>query len=223
MVESIYPKIDPEITVNDLVESKLSKSRATEILMKVDQLKKDLTHYKKLRKKWKNAFNVIRGVSIAVGITAGAAVVATASIVSAGIAIPALVPAVIAGIGVAEGVISGGIGFGLMKKKIHKFSEKCDTITMYVNRLYHFYQKAIEDKKISIEEMEEYSKLIHEYESVISDISTKHDSTNMSIHMEKLRHKALKEAEAECETEILQKLKDKAKDELKSKLFQDKN
>ena len=94
---------------------------------------------------------------------------------------------------------------------------------MYVNRLYHFYQKSIEDKKISIEEMEEYSKLIHEYESVISDLSTKDDSTNTSIHMEKLRHKALKEAEAECETEMLQKLKDKAKDELKSKLFQDKN
>ena len=91
---------------------------------------------------------------------------------------------------------------------------------MYVNSLYHFYQKAIDDKKITIEEMEEYSKLIHEYESAISDISTKHDSSNMSMHMEKLRHKALKEAEAECETEILTKLKDNAKNDLKSKLFQ---
>ena len=126
-------------------------------------------------------------MSIAVGITAGAAVVATASIASAGIAIPALVPAVIAAIGVAEGVISGGIGFGLIKKKIHKFSNKCDVISMYVNRLYHFYQKSIEDKKISIEEMEEYSKLIHEYESVISDISTKDGSGNTNIHMEKLK------------------------------------
>ena len=106
---------------------------------------------------------------------------------AAGIAIPALVPAVIAGVGVTEGIISGGIGFGLIKKKIHKFSNKCDVISMYVNRLYHFYQKSIEDKKISIEEMEEYSKLIHEYESVISDLSTKDDSTNMSIHMEKLK------------------------------------
>ena len=130
-------------------------------------------------------------------------------------------PAVIAGIGAAEGAISGGIGFGLIKKKIHKFSVKCDMISMYVNRLYHFYQKAIEDKKISIEEMEEYSKLIHEYESVISDTDSKNNDT--SIHMEKLRHKALKEAEAECETELLQNPKDRAKDDLKSKLFQDKN
>ena len=122
-------KLYPELEDNDLLDSKLSKHRATEICMKVDELKKDLTHYHKLRKKWKNAFNVIRGVSIAVGISAGAAVVATASIASAGIAIPALIPAVIAGVGVAEGVISGGIGFGLMKKKIHKFSNKCDTMS----------------------------------------------------------------------------------------------
>ena len=94
---------------------------------------------------------------------------------------------------------------------------------MYVNRLYHFYQKSIEDRKISIEEMEEYSKLVHEYESVISDLSSKDDSGNVSMRMEKLKHKAMKEAEAECETEMLQKLKDKAKDELKSKLFPDKS
>ena len=106
---------------------------------------------------------------------------------AAGIAIPALVPAVIAGIGVAEGVISGGIGFGLIKKKIHKFSNKCDVISMYVNRLYHFYQKSIEDRKISIEEMEEYSKLVHEYESVISDLSTKDDSGDVNLRMEKLK------------------------------------
>ena len=147
MAESIYPKIDPEITVNDLVESKLSKSRATEILMNINHLKKDLAHYKKLHDKRKKAFNVVRGISIAVGISAGAAVVATASIASAGIAIPALIPAVIAGVGIAEGIISGGIGFGLMKRRIHKFNEKRDTMSMYVNRLYHFHQKAIEDKQ----------------------------------------------------------------------------
>ena len=97
---------------------------------------------------------------------------------------------------------------------------------MYVNRLYHFYQKAIEDKKITIEEMEEYKKILTEYESAISNINNDSSKShvNMDMHMEKLRHKAMKEAEAECETEILQKLKDKAKDELKSKLlFQDKN
>jgi hypothetical protein len=223
MAESIYPKIDvsPSVTVNDLVESKLSKSRATEIRMKVDELKKDLAHYHKLHKKWKHAHAILRGVSVAVGVAAGTTIVVTASLASSGIAIPALVPAVIAGVGVAEGVVSGGIGFGLMKKKIRKFNEKCNTISMYVNRLYHFYHKAIDDGKISIEEMEEYSILIHEYESAISDISTKHDSTTM--HMDRIKHKALKEAEAECESELLEHFKDNVKKELKTKLFQNQN
>ena len=223
MAESIYPKLDHESTVNDLLESKLSKSRASEIIMKIDQLKKDLALYRKLRKKWKNAFNVIRGISIAVGVTTGAAVVVTAGVASAGIFIPALVHAIVAGIGLTEGVISGGVGFGLIKKKIHKFSNKCDVISMYVNRLYHFYQKSIDDRKITIEEVEEYGKLIHEYESAISDLSSKDDSGNVDLRMERLKHKAMKEAEVECEIEMLQRLKARAKDELKSKLFQDKN
>jgi hypothetical protein len=211
--EKLYPDL------HDDLDSKLSKSRASEIRMKVNELKKDLAHYKKLKRKWKHAFNVVRGVSISVGITAGAAVVVTASIASSGIAIPALVPAVIAGVGVAEGVISGGIGFGLMKKKIHKFSNKCDTISMYVNRLYYFYQKAIDDGEISLQEMEEYSRLIHEYESAISEISNKNNNSS-NVHFEKLKIKAMKEAEAETESELLEKLKDDAKKELKTKLFQ---
>jgi hypothetical protein len=93
---------------------------------------------------------------------------------------------------------------------------------MYVNRVYHFYHKAIDDLNIGIEEMGEFTKIIHEYESVINTVNSKHNSSN--IQMERIKHKAFKEAEAECETEILSKPKGEAKNEIKSELlFQGKN
>jgi hypothetical protein len=67
-VEPIYPKIDQITTVNDLLESKLSRTRAAEIINKQNELEKDRKRYKKLIKKYKRAANILKGIGLGVAI-----------------------------------------------------------------------------------------------------------------------------------------------------------
>ena len=206
--EKLYPDIH-----EDLVESKLSKARATEIVNKQRELEGYLKHYKKLRHKWKKAGNTLR----IVGITAGC-LLATGSgiaggIGTAGVAVPVIIPAVLAVVGAMEATITESVIFTYIKKKKHRFAEKYDLVNTFLNRLYHLYHRSIEDKVITLEEMEEYHRLMKDYESEFAKLNT----GVMDTHFSKLQHQVELEVRDEYKQQMRDKLRDEIKNELKTK------
>jgi hypothetical protein len=223
-VESIYPKIatktesvDAQITVNDLLESKLSRTRAAEIINKQKELEKDRQRYKKLIKKYKRAANILKALGLGVAIVIAATGSAIAIITTQGVAIPIAIPIAVSVIGGIEAAITQSVLFAYINKKVHRFREKYDTVNTYLNRLYIFYHKSIEDKKISVEEMEEFHKLTNEYETEINKLNSGIHSATENIHLSKLDHLAEQQALREVEDELISKRKEEKKNELKAK------
>ena len=196
------------VMLNAELQNSLSRDRAKSIKEKVDDLQRVLQRYKKLRKRWKSARNIVTGVGITIGVSCGVGALVTGSLLTSGIAIPILVPTIIGGIAVAESAISGSICLTLIKRRIHKFNEKAKIVSIYANRLYHFYHKAVDDKAISLEEMEEFKQILTEYEQEMNKISGEKDG---SLSIDKIRHQAALEVQKERETELLAKFKEEAR------------
>ena len=219
----LYPELDErerdkripesvtESRLDELTEGKLSKSRASEIINKRKEFEKELKHYKKVRRKYKTASNVLRGLGIGLGGALALTGAVTGGLFTAGIAIPVLVPTILAGVGAFEATLSGTIAFTYIKRRIHRFSEKYDLVNTYLNRLYHLYHRSIEDARITVDEMDEFHKLVRDYESEMSKLNSG-DSTDP--HVVKLSHKAEAEVRKEVEEEMIAKLKEERKREL---------
>ena len=210
MEDRIYPKI-PSMEIDEIINDKISKSRAIEIINKQKELDKDLKHYKKLRDKWKKANSVIKVLGIGIGSTLAVGGVVVGGIMSSGIVIPILIPTIIGGVGVIETTISTCVAATYIKKKINKFNLKYDLINTYLNRLYHLYHRSIEDGKITLEEMDEFNKLITKYETEMIKFNS---NDAYEIPLQKLLDKADKEARSEYTVELINKMKDEKKKEL---------
>jgi DNA-binding PucR family transcriptional regulator len=214
MTDSIYPQILTSEKLEELTDNKLSKSRASEIKAKVNELQKDLARYKKLRKKWKRFSKILHGIGVGVGVVIGGTAAGLAIAATEGILIPASFPIALAIGGAVETAISESVAIGLIKKKKHKFTEKINIVSLFMNKMYLFYHHALEDKKISIDELEEFHKLVNEYESEIDKLQTK-ESGDSSF--QKLQHRAEVQAKKECEKEMLEKLTEQKKNDYKTK------
>ena len=219
-VEKTGVRVITVAELDELSEGKLSKSRADEIKNKVAELKKTLAHYKKIKRHWKRAHRVLHGVGVGLGVAIGGGAAALAVVASEGFAIPLAVPIGLGVAGAVETAVSEGIAIGLIKKKVHKFSEKLKIVSDCVNRMYMLYHRAIEDKKITIDEMQEFHDLVKEYEDEIAIHSDKHTNDD-NLHLEKLKHQAELEVRKEEEAELLKKLKDEKREEIKKKYFRE--
>ena len=214
--DSIYPNLpegSDDLTgtkLHELTEGQLSRSRASEIINKRKELEKECNHYKKVRRKYKTASNILSGLGIGIGGTLALAGVVIGGLSTAGIAIPLLVPTILAGVGAFEATLSGTIAFTYLKRRIHRFSEKYELVSTYLNSLYHLYHRSIEDARITVDEMDEFYNLVKDYETEMSKLNT-HKNTN-DHHLTKLQHQAKAEAKKEYDAKLLVRLRD---DELK--------
>jgi hypothetical protein len=214
-IDKLYPSIR-EIPKN-LVDG--SKYHAAEIISKQKELEKDRKRYKKLIKKYKRAANILKGIGLGVAIIITATGSAIAIITTQGIAIPIAIPIAVSVVGGVEAAITQSVLFAYINKKIHRFREKYDTVNTYLNRLYIFYHKSVEDKKISVEEMQEFHKLIHEYESEISKVNSGTNAATDNIHLTKLDHLAEQQASKEVEEELISKRKEEKRMNQKADLI----
>ena len=78
--------------------------------------------------------------------------------------------------------------------------------------MYLFYQRSIDDRKITIDELEEFHKLVTEFESEITKLQTK-DTGDHSL--QKLEHLAEVQAKRQCVKKYLNKLTEQKKNTLK--------
>lgn len=98
-----------------------------------------------------------------------------------------------------ETAITQSVAFCYIRKKKHRFGKNYDLVNTYLNRLYHLYHRSIDDKVISLEEMEEmeeFRRIVIEYENEMSKLNTKDTKDTENLHFSKLEHKA--EVAASC-------------------------
>ena len=199
MAETIYPELN-----------NIDKDRAKFMLSKYEDIERKLAHYEKIKKKWVKAEKIVLGI----GLTASASVaIISLTIGIIGTAGAGLAPAV----GSAIAAITGGVasikGFitliiskGIIGKKIVHYRHICEAINTYLNRVYIYIEKSRSDGKISIEELENFNKLIAEMDDALNKIKTKH-SENLEETFKSLSQKDIKKVRQELREQ--QKMKDK--------------
>ena len=179
--ENLYPKISEYVPVENVSEKynkNLSDARIKEIQAKRHELEMNLKHYKKILKRWKTTGNVLKITTI---IIIGGSAATSMVIGFGGFAVPLFV-GILAAIGVAEGIISETFTLGLIKKKTELFKKKIDHIQEYISKSWFLFEKSREDNMITLEEVNEFRKLMDEYEK---GLSVEDDS--MDKHFLKLR------------------------------------
>src|SRR5277367_60805 len=230
MVDKIYPDLTEEIdeaqenkvqiynkNLSDhQVNKNLSNARIKEIQVKRHELEQSLKHYKKILKRWKKFGNVLKitslvflSVSTVCGITG--LVLTTAGI----IIIPVLGIIVVGAVGSIEGVISETFVLGLIKKKTTLFKKKIDHIQEFISRSWYLFEKIRDDNIITLAEVEEFRKLMDEYEKGLSI-----EDNSIDKEFLKLRDSLKHEAEKEVKKEIKIDLKNGLKEEMKQKYLQ---
>ena len=161
-------------------ETKECQLRANEILLKTRELELKSEGYKKSIKKCKKASVILRSPGTGLGSILAVGAGITATLGTSGIALPVVIPAVIGGIGTIQASLSEIFAHTLIKNKTNRLREKQAIVDKYTNRLYHFYLKACEDKRISEEEMSEFNKIILEYVSEFKNLTSSQEEKEKS-------------------------------------------
>ena len=161
-------------------ETKECERRANEILLKTRELELKSEGYKKSIKKCKKASVILRSLGTGLGSILAVGAGITATLGTSGIALPVVIPAVIGGIGTVQASLSEIFAHTLIKNKTNRLREKQAIVDKYTNRLYHFYLKASEDKRISEEEMSEFNKIILEYMTEFKKLTSSQEEKEKS-------------------------------------------
>ena len=210
---SLYPSLPTENDATLKLMDKLSQQRCEIIKKQVQELEEKAKHYEKLRKKWSKALTGIRIIGTGFGSLITFAGAAIAIVTSSGTLIPLIVPSVIASAGAIQTASSEIAALTFIKNRIKKYREKVKLIDKFVNRLYHFYLRAIEDAKITPSEMEEFYKIIDAFKS---ETEKSNDENEIAFDLNTIRQAANAEAKKEAATEVMEKMKQKEKARLLS-------
>src|SRR3981189_2716559 len=188
--EKLYPQIHYE-DISDKVNKNLSDARIKEIQGKRNEMEKSLKHYKKILKRWKMIGNVLKIGSIV--IVGGIGI--TSIVLGFGVLAAPITLGILAAIGAGEGIISEAVVLGVVKKKVSKFKKKIEHIQEYISKSWFLFEKIREDSIISLQEIDEFRKLMENYEKGLS-IDSDGDSDYLKLR-ESLKHQAQKEAKEE--------------------------
>src|SRR5208282_2154772 len=119
----------------------------------------------------KKTGNILKITSII--IVGGSAI--TSIILGFGALTTPLILGILAAIGAAEGIISESLILSLVKNKKELFKKKIDHIQEYISKSWFLFEKIREDSIITLDEVNEFRKLMDEYEK---GLSVEDDSTD---------------------------------------------
>mgnify|MGYP003477506918 CR=1 FL=1 len=149
-------------------------NRINEFLLEKTKLEERLQHYKKIKNRWTNADSTVK---ISCMTLAGLITIATS-------VIGGLTPAILgASAGIVSGVMGGagavqlflgeGVSIGITSRKKKVYREICEQIEHGIDKLYLFQVKALEDKVLTTEEIEECQRIIKEINTKIEGVKAK--------------------------------------------------
>ena len=134
----------------------------------------------------------------------------TSIVLGIGILAAPLTLGILAAIGAGEGIISEAVIMGVIKKKITKFKKKIEIYSWICSKSWFLFEKIREDSIISLNEIDEFRKLIDQYEKGLSSADPDGDQEYIKLR-ESLRHQAQKEAKEEIKDDLLKNLKNEEK------------
>src|SRR5437773_8687869 len=195
--QKLYPEI-PKVhyeDISDKVNKNLSDARSKEIQGKRNELEKSLKHYKKILKRWKQIDSALKiGSVIIVG---GLGV--TTIVLGIGFLATPLILGILAAVGTSEGIISEAIVLGVVKKKVINFKKKIEHIQEYISKSWFLFEKIREDSIINLQEIDEFRKLMDNYEKgLILDSDDGYAKLRESV-----RHQAEKQAKEKIKEDLL--------------------
>ena len=207
----LYPKLDSSIAyenITDKINKNLSDARIKEIQAKRHELEQNLKHYKKIIKRWKQFSNFLNYASLIILTGVGTSFM----VLGFGAFTIPVVFGILAAIGTGEGIIHGGLTLGLVKKKKETFKKKIEHTQEYISKSWYLFEKIREDNIITLDEVNEFRKLMDQYEKGLSI-----EDDSMDKEFLKLRESLKHQAEKEVKKEIKIDLKNDLKNELKQK------
>ena len=208
----LYPAI-PSIETNNQNIKELSNARVKEMLNKKQELEKDLRHYKKVRSHWTRLDSTIKIIGTVAAVSASLGATVTTMITG----VPILIPAILAGIAALDGALTEIVVVGWTSRKKKIFREKCELIQSYIDKLYIYTEKCKQDNIITIEEIENFHKLIDEYNNTIraKRLGVK---DRKEYDYEKLEKQAHREVNKDIKKELISEIKEKEIQEFRSHL-----
>src|SRR5271167_3682207 len=100
---------------------------------------------------------------------------ATTIVLGFGAFLPPFVIGIMAAIGWGEGILSEALVFGVVRKKLSKFKKKIEHIQEYISKSWYLFEKIRGDGIVTLQEIEEFGKLMIDYEK---GLSIEDDSTD---------------------------------------------
>ena len=165
---TIYPSLYIENELNSVISQEKKKN----ILDKIKMLERDLEHYKKIHRRWKNADIIIR----IIGHGSAVCICFVGSTLAFIGTFGSLLPGVLAVTGALDSIITEKIINGIMKQRKKRFTDKIKYVQFFIDKLHIFIMKADADNVLSLKEIEEYEHIIDEYNKVKDNIENKNNN-----------------------------------------------
>lgn len=128
---------------------------------KINEIKKDLIHYKKIKTRWNNADSTLKIIGISLTCVGSIATVVTTT----PIGLLTVVPIILGSATGIQSFINGVLITSLTNKKKSAYREKIEYINSYLNKLFIFMEKAKNDNDITMEELKIFQKICKEYQN----------------------------------------------------------
>lgn len=208
-IENIYPMIIPKSKVDEMIADKINSQNLEIIKNKYKEINQSLKHYEKIEKRYAKLSNSVRLIGIGVSTIFGAGTIVAGSLLTSGIAIPLCVPIILGSSTLLESAIAEGALRTYFKKRKHYFNQKVDVCKKYLNRIFLFESKALEDEKVTAAEIEQFKKLVDAYDNEIKEIK-KEDFLQEKALLKEVQKTILAEKREKEKSDLLQEERRKA-------------
>jgi hypothetical protein len=167
----LYPTISNSEREHEYVlklQNEVLSKECDNLFIKLNELEKELKHYKKLKRRWKIFRNILHYSKYPISVLLIGGDIA---LIFTGIGIPiAIAGACVTGI---ELLGTNIIEDTLVTKKVNKYEYKITHLKEWIDKMYIFRCEALHDGKIDQKEIDLWRKLLNEYSESLNSVPKK--------------------------------------------------
>jgi glutathione S-transferase len=174
---NLYPTQDlmPSLSQSMNESNQLLKAQVENLFIKLNQLKRELKHYHKLKKRWNILKNILHYSTYFIAAALGVGDILL-------FFIPIIGPYLAGGgatLTVGEVLSINIFEDTLVHKKVEYYHKKCKHLTKWIERMYIFKTDALRDGLIDDKEIQQWRSILTEYEESIVDLKKPEASADL--------------------------------------------
>src|SRR6266853_988845 len=156
---SLHSQLPFDGTTNNRIINDINLARSNEIRSEITKLEDQLRHFNKVLHRCQNVNTILTtsGLIILLGTTT------VACGLGFGVVVAPVTLSLIAGIGGFGGICNESFKIVLVKNKISYLKKKIKHVEKYINESHYLFEKIRDDKIISLDEIQDFRKLMGEY------------------------------------------------------------